>query len=328
VTTAALIALAVSLVFAATAPGLGRRLPPALATRALVAGSIAVTGSTIFVLAVVAFTWVGQLPEVAALGPWSSTDLHHDSPIPAAAAIAAGVVLILVGAQASRVVVKRCRALFEVHRTCRHLPSDRSVVLVKTDHLDAFTTPEPRGRIVVTTGLLDALEPVERRVVLAHETSHLRHRHPWWVLAADLAAAINPLLTPTARTVAHCVERWADEDAAVSVAERSLTARALARTALLMHRHGTARASGVLGVMTADVPARVQALLDPPPRRRPAAVAALIGLVLVCALAAGAVQHLGERLFEHAGRAHESIDVSHIDPGTSARWQGSAELRR
>jgi hypothetical protein len=30
-------------------------------------------------------------------------------------------------------------------------------------------------------------------------------------------------------------------------------------------------------------------------------VAALVGLVLVCALAAGAVQHLGERLFDHAG---------------------------
>jgi hypothetical protein len=46
-------------------------------------------------------------------------------------------------------------------------------------------------------------------VVLAHETSHLLHNHAWWLLAADLAAAANPLLRPTARTAARCVERWA-----------------------------------------------------------------------------------------------------------------------
>jgi Zn-dependent protease with chaperone function len=319
VTAAALIALVVSLVFAATAPGLGRRLPPALATRTLVIGSVAVTASTIFVLAVVAFTWIGQLPGVAALGPWSSSALHHDSPIPADVAVGSGLLLALLGALTIRGVTRRGRALLEVHRTCRHLPGHRSLVVVKTDHLDAFTTLEPRGRIVVTTGLLDALEPVERRVVLAHETSHLRHRHPWWVLAADLAAVINPLLMATARTVAHCTERWADEDAAASVAERPQAARALARTALLMHRHGAARSSGALGVMTADVPGRVQALLEPPPRRRPAAVAALVGLVLVCALAAGAVQHLGERLFEHAGVEASSQHPVSTDTGASGQ---------
>jgi hypothetical protein len=53
--------------------------------------------------------------------------------------------------------------------------------------------------------------------------------------------------------------------------------------------------------MHADVPARVQALLGPPPRPRPGAVAALAALVLTCTRAAGAVQHLGEQLFEHAG---------------------------
>jgi len=315
VTTAALVALVVSLIFAAVAPGLGRRLPPALATRVLVAGSLAVTGSTVFVLAVVAFTWIGQLPEVAALGPWSSTALHHDSPIPPGVAIGSALLLPVLGAQALRIIVRRCRALADVHRSCRHLPGDRSLVVVKTDHLDAFTTPEPRGRIVVTTGLLQALEPTERRVVLAHERSHLQHRHPWWVLAADLAAAVNPSLTPTARTVAQAVERWADEDAAASV-ERPLAARTLARTALLMHRGDTANPAGALGVMTADVPGRVQALLEPPPRRRPASVAALVALVLACALAAGAVQHLGERLFEHA-RASSPPAMTTSQTGTN-----------
>jgi beta-lactamase regulating signal transducer with metallopeptidase domain len=153
---------------------------------------------------------------------------------------------------------------------------------------------------VVTTGLLRALEPAERRVVLAHETSHLEHRHPWWVLAAELAAAVNPLLNRTARTVAHAAERWADEDAAAAVTDRRLAARTLARTALLIHREPSDIPATTLGVLTADVPARVEALLAPPPSRRPAVASALVALTLTCMLAAAGVQHTGERLFEQA----------------------------
>ena len=324
--TAAVVALVVSVIFAVAAPGLGRRLPPALATRVLVGGSLAVAGSTVFVLAVVAFTWIGQLPQVAALGTWSSTALRHDSPIPAGAALGSALVLALLAAQTVRMVVPRCRALFEVHRSCRHLPGDRSLVVVKAEHLDAFTTPEARGRIVVTTGLLDALEPTERRMVLAHERSHLRHRHPWWVLAADLAAAVNPLLAPTARTVAQAVERWADEDAAAAVAERPLAARTLARTALLMHRRPIPAPATGLGVMTADVPARVRALLAPPPRTRPASVATLVGLVLACTLAAGAVQHLGERLFEHAGTTQHAATTARDLPPSRHTTEVSPQM--
>jgi Zn-dependent protease with chaperone function len=297
---AVLVAIAVSLLFAATAPTLGRRLPPALATRVLVAGSLAVTASTMFVLAVVAFTWVGQLPGIAALGPWSTVILRHDDPIPGPAAIGSALLLPVLGAQAVMIIARRCRALLGVQRSCRHLPNTSSLVVIDAERADAFTTPQRRGRIVVTTGLLRALDPAERRVVLAHETSHLEHRHPWWVLAAELAAAANPLLSPTARSVAHTVERWADEDAAATVADRTLAARTLARTALLIHRGPTVVPGTTLGLMNADVPGRVQALLAPPPRRRPGAVAALVALALTCTLAAGAVQHLGERLFEHA----------------------------
>lgn len=298
--TAVVVAMVVSLLFAVTAPGLGRRLPPALATRVLVAGSVAVTASSLFVLAVVAFTWIGQLPDVAALGPWSAATLRQDDPIPNPAAIAATLVLPVLATQAGRLIVRRCRALFAVHRSCAHLPSTHSLVVVDSGQADAFTTPQRRGRIVITTGLLRALEPAERRVVLAHETSHLEHRHPWWVLAAELAAAVNPLLGRTARTVAHAVERWADEDAA-TVTDRRLAARTLARTALLIHRGPSGAPATALGVLTANVPARVEALLAPPPSRRPAAAFALVALTLTCMLAAAAVQHTGERLFEHAG---------------------------
>jgi Zn-dependent protease with chaperone function len=317
VSTAVLVVIAVSLLFAGTAPVLGRRLPPAVATRLLVAGSLAVTASTMFVLAVVAFTWVGQLPEIAALGSWSIVVLQHDDPIPAPVAIGSALLLPLLGAQSVRIILRRCQALLAVQRSCRHLPTNSALTVVNAERADAFTTPQRRGRIVVTTGLLRALDPSERRVVLAHETSHLEHRHPWWVLAADLAAALNPLLGRTARTVAHSVERWADEDAAAAVADRPLAARTLARTALLVRRGQAGVPGSALGVMYADVPARVQALLAPPPRRRPAAVAALVGLTLICTVATATVQHLGEQLFEDAGMPTQvSVGASRSIPIT------------
>src|SRR5690348_15260993 len=248
--TAVTVAVLGSLLFAAAAPPLGRRPPPAVATRVLVTGSLVVTASTLFVLAFVAFTWVGQLPEIAALGPWSTATLQHSDPIPPPAALGAALLLPVLAAQAIRLVARRCRALLAVQRSCRHLPQAQSLVIVDCEQADAFTTPQRRGRIVVTTGLLRALAPAERRVVLAHETSHLEHRHPWWVLAAELAAAVNPLLNPTARTVAHAVERWADEDAASTLADRTLAARTLARTALLIHgrTRGVPQAHAALGV--------------------------------------------------------------------------------
>ena len=185
-------------------------------------------------------------------------------------------------------------------RSCRDLPDATALVVVDSDAADAFTTPQRHGRIVVTTGLLRALGPAERRVVLAHEASHLEHRHPWWLLAAELAAVFNPLLGPTARAVAHTVERWADEDAAHAVADRRLAARTLARTALLVRRGPTGRPGSVLGVLDSDVPDRVESLLAPPPHRRPAVVVALVALVLAGVVAAVVVQQCGERLFEHA----------------------------
>jgi Zn-dependent protease with chaperone function len=298
---AVLIAVAVSLLVAAAGPRLGRRLPPATAARLLAVASVLVAGCTVFVAGVLAFTWVGQLAPVAALGEWSATELRAADPIPTTVAAACTILLLPAATWWLTVVARRCRELIAVHRTCRHLPAAGTLIVVADERPDAFTTPQPAGRIVVTTGLLHALTGDERRVVLAHETSHLRHRHAWWLLAADLAAAANPLLRPTAAAVARAIERWADEDAATSVGDRRVAARALARTALLTRNPGLA-ARLTLAATGGDVPARVRALLAPPPPRRPASVAALTALLAVLAAATVMVQHRGEQLFEHASR--------------------------
>jgi Zn-dependent protease with chaperone function len=311
----------VSVAFASGAAPLGRRLPPALAARVLVAGSVTVALSVLFVLAVVAFTWIGRLPVIAALGPWSPAALRRQSPVPVPAAAGATLLLAVVAVRLVPIVVRRSRALVAVSRSCRRLPGAGALVVVDSDTADAFTTPQRHGRIVVTTGLLRALAPAERRVVLAHEAAHLEHRHPWWLLAAELAAVLDPLLAPTARAAAQAIERWADEDAARAVADRRLAARTLARTALLARRGPSATPGAALGVLNSDVPGRVHALLAPPPRRRPAVTLALVGLVVAGVLAAVAVQQSGERLFEHSFTTGSSAPDKRSGPGSvGALW--------
>jgi hypothetical protein len=72
---AVIVAVAVSLLVAAAGPVLGHRLPPAAAARLLVATSVVVAGRSVFVTGVMAFTWIGQLPLVAAFGGWSAAAL-------------------------------------------------------------------------------------------------------------------------------------------------------------------------------------------------------------------------------------------------------------
>jgi Zn-dependent protease with chaperone function len=279
---AVIIAVAVSLLVAAAGPMLARRLPLAAATRLLAAASVLVAGCSVFVLGVLAFTWIGQLAPVAAFGEWSAAQLRSADPIPIEVAATSAALLPIAAAWWLTVVARRCRELLAVHRSCRHLRAAGTLVVVDDQRPEAFTTPQPAGRIVVTTGLLQALNGDERRVVLAHETSHLVHRHAWWVLSTDLAAAANPLLRPTATAVARAVERWADEDAATTVGDRRVVARALARAALLTRNPDLA---GQLAATGGDVPARVRALLAAPPPRRPASVAALAALLAVLAAA-------------------------------------------
>jgi Zn-dependent protease with chaperone function len=304
--------------YALTAPVIARRTPPALATRILVPTSLLVAAAATFALGVAAFTLVGQLPEIAEHGPWQPATLRAETPVPAAAAVIGGLLLGYATLSALLLVTRRSVTLVEVHRTCGRLGAPGSVVVLESPAPTAFTTPEASGRIIVTRGMLDALTPAERDAMLAHERSHLRHRHTWWLLAADLAAALNPTLRPTARALRHTVERWADEDAADTVGDRRAVAHALARAALAAHHHHLA-GSPLPAATGGDVPARVTALLAPRrPRLRPAlaAIAATAVLLGATAVASMSVQHAGERLFEQVMAAHPG-NALHAGSGTT-----------
>src|SRR5262245_27851364 len=127
---AALVAVAVSLVFAASGPLVGRRLPPAAATRLLTAGRVLVAGSSGVVAGVLAFTWVGQLPVLAAAGQWSVADLRSADPIPTALAACCAVVLLPAAGWWLRAAARRGRDLIRLYRTCRHVHAAGALVVI------------------------------------------------------------------------------------------------------------------------------------------------------------------------------------------------------
>jgi len=150
--------------------------------------------------------------------------------------------------------------------------------------------PGRPGRIVVTAGMLRALDPAEREALLAHERAHLAGRHHVFLGALALACACHPALWLLRAPLSYALERWADESAAWAVGDRRLAARAIGRAALAGRSAG--RPLAALSATAGPVPRRVAALLHPPaparlprpPRLLAAALAATLALSAASAL--------------------------------------------
>lgn len=160
------------------------------------------------------------------------------------------------------------------------------VVTLPVDTPVAYAVPIGHGQIVLSAGLVAALEPAELEAVIAHERSHLRRRHDRYLQAAAVAERAYRWLWPAmagAATLRLAIERWADEDAAGTPAERTVVRTALAKTTSSLLGPALAFAS------TCTVLQRLDALEDDPPapavRTRLAALAPLLAAgVLIVAL--------------------------------------------
>lgn len=258
------------------APRMARHGSPALTAWALAVIAAAAAAATAWSLGLLALTLFDDLPPWRALGE----DPGRRLPTPVPDPIAMVAVLLLIGA-AVRLVIDARRRLTTVRRLRRVGASYHGVAVADLPEPMAVAVPGRPGHILVTTAMLRLLDHHERQVMFAHEHAHLRHRHHALVLAAAMAAAVNPLLVPAREAVTYLVERWADEDAAAAVGDRGLAARAIARAAL-----ATVRPAPSLAVGGGPVVRRVQALTAPAPRPRHRRLAGLLALLLTFGTAA------------------------------------------
>jgi hypothetical protein len=239
------------------------RLHPALASWLAVVSGLVLCLCAFVVLGLLTFVSLSTLSLFARFGHWSPTALRELDLVHPPIDLAAGALLVVFATTAFVAAVRRLRALAGAYRAARRYQDGGEMTVIVDDRPLAHALPGRPGRIVVSTSMLAALAPAERRALLAHERAHLDRRHHLFVAAIDVLAAANPLLRPLAGTIRFTTERWADEIAAGRVGDRTLVARAVGRAALAgrMPSGGTVAMAATAG----PVPRRVTALLTAPP---------------------------------------------------------------
>lgn len=269
-------------VFAWMAHPLARRLAPRLATWLLTVAAAVLATTSSAALGCLTLAGAAQIPFVATLGDWSPEAIRRTEPAALPVTVTATVLLAAAVVTTVRVLWSRMRALRAAAQEAAQLPGTGELVIVEDPAAEAFALPGRPGRIVVSTGMLAALDPAERDVLVAHERAHLTGRHFLFVVMTSLAVAANPFLRPLASAAAYTIERWADESAVAACGDRHRAAVAVGKAALAA-RHPTAsgRRAVALGAAAGredtagPIPRRVAALLAPPQRSR------LLPLVLV-----------------------------------------------
>ncbi|WP_105975514.1 M56 family metallopeptidase [Streptomyces geranii] len=268
-----------------------QHLHPRTATRLLtgVAAVMAVCSTVCLGLLMVVGT--AQLPGNPLPDGWSDPEVREAVPYDEVVGRAAIPALCVVALACARTLWRHGRTRRRAHRALAGLPRTEVAVLPDATPYAYALPGGRRDRIVVTTALLDRLEPAERRALFAHERAHLAARHHRHLLAVQLAARANPFLRPLRTAVAYTAERWADEDAAQKVGSRRTVARAIGRAALVSRAAPPAAFVGFAGFAApGPVPRRVAALLGPAPLgRRWPSVFTTVGLAAWGAAAGTAV---------------------------------------
>ncbi|MGW0627745.1 M56 family metallopeptidase [Streptomyces sp. NPDC001984] len=301
---------------------LSERCEPRLATWLLTASSLILGTASTISLGLLAITGLIRLPFLAGLGHWSASGARSADPAELSIALVAGLLLGGALLTAARMLWRRARTLAAAALDAACMPTRDGLVVVADEAADAYALPGLPGRVVVSTGMLDALHESEHEILLAHERAHLTAHHYAFVALAQLGAAANPLLRPFATAVTYTIERWADESAAAGTGDRKRVARAVGRAALAAHhRPALARvtdaALGILGrrgplglralgrrgplATAGPVPRRVAALLAPPLGRHPVLTAVTAAVLAAATLASAEAAHDLHVLLEAVG---------------------------
>ncbi|MGW1887142.1 M56 family metallopeptidase [Streptomyces sp. NPDC001970] len=216
-------------------------------------------------LALLMVVGTAQLPGNPLPDGWSDPEVREAVPFDEVAGRAAIPALIAVITACTRAAWRHHRVRHRAGRALVGLPA-APVAVLPDETPYAYALPGRQDRVVVTTGMLDALSAAERRALFAHERAHLSARHHRFLLAVQLAARANPFLRPLRTAVCFTAERWADEDAADAVGSRRIVARAVGKAALISRGAPIATLAGFAAA--GPVPRRVAALLGPAPAAR------------------------------------------------------------
>ncbi len=158
---------------------------------------------------------------LAAASPFDTTNMIETSvPRVLLLALPAAVLAALVGIGILRALrhAQRTRAAAAAvaSQATRATVRGIDVLLVEDAHPLAFSLPRRRGGIVISTGLLSALDPDETIAVLEHERAHVRQRHHLIIGAIEAIAwplRWIPLVAAVADAIPHYLEIAADNHA-------------------------------------------------------------------------------------------------------------------
>ncbi|MEV0532286.1 M56 family metallopeptidase [Kitasatospora sp. NPDC050463] len=262
-----------------------QHLHPRGASRLLTAISAVMALCSAVCLGLTGVVGTAQLPGNPLPDSWSDPEVRAALPYHETVGTAAICVLVVVAGACLRTVLRHLRIRARARRALGRDPGVAAgygfaaatggafaddLAVLPDDRPYAYALPGSPGRVVVSTGMLAGLAADEREALLAHERAHLEHRHHRYLLITQLAGCVNPFLRPLQQAVAYSAERWADEESAQAVGDRRITARAVARAALVSHRAPAPgfAAFAAPGAVPGPVPRRVAALLGPVPSSR------------------------------------------------------------
>jgi len=123
---------------------------------------------------------------------------------------------------------RRSGSIEDTLGTHQPLDNETELVVLPTAQLAAWSVGSPRRQVIVTSGLIEGLNPLERAVVIDHERAHLRFRHERLLTIAALAEAAFLLLPQVHRSASVLrinLECWADEESTGSSRRRRTAAR-------------------------------------------------------------------------------------------------------
>jgi Zn-dependent protease with chaperone function len=191
---------------------------------------------------------------------------------------------------------RRLLSLVRLGRRCGHTDQLR---ILESDQPMALACGIGQRHILLSRALLEQLEPVQLRVVLAHEQAHIAHRD---VLKRLFAAALSRLHWPaTRRSLLRDLELALEQRSDLAAANAVGTPIAVAETIVAVERmfqHHTRPNSALsMAFVSNFVPERVEALLAPARASSPCLGGILAAAVLaLCALSVGWLHHTTEAL--------------------------------